>query len=98
MVYGDARSASAGILKLLLMRRILVTFALAASCFAQNRDAELSRLADRYFDEFVFHFDPAQATYIGFHQYDALLASESRAEIDAQIAALKKWEMDIRNF
>ncbi len=80
------------------MWRMSLIFALAAACFAQNRDAEFSRLADRFFDELVFRFDPVQGTYAGFHQYDALLPTGSRAEVDSQIAALKKWEMDVRNF
>lgn len=80
------------------MWRISLIFALAAACFAQNRDDAFSRLADRYFDELVFRFDPVQGTYAGFHQYDTLLPSGSRAEIDSQIAALKKWENDVRNF
>jgi uncharacterized protein (DUF885 family) len=83
---------------MITMWRIFFILASAAVCFAQNRDAEFSRLADRYFDELVFRFDPVQATSAGFHQYDALLPSGSRAEIDSQIAALKKWEMDVRNF
>jgi uncharacterized protein (DUF885 family) len=78
--------------------RISVIFALAGSCLAQNRDAEFGRLSDRYFDEVVFRFDPVQATSAGFHQYDKLLPSLSRTEIDSQIAALKKWEPEIRNF
>jgi len=77
--------------------RICVIFALAAVCLAQNRDAEFGRLADRYFDELVFRFDPAQGTYAGFHQYDTSLSSGSRAEIDSQIAALKKFEPEVRN-
>ena len=80
------------------MWRISLIFALAAGCFAQNQEAEFSRLADRFFDTLVFRFDPVQATYSGFHQYDALLPSGSHAEIDAQIAALKKWEMEVRDF
>jgi uncharacterized protein (DUF885 family) len=80
------------------MGRIFLIFALATVCLAQNRDAEFSRLADRYFDELVFRFDPVQATYTGFHQYDALLPTGSRTEIDSEIAALKKWEIDVRNF
>ncbi|HEV3333722.1 MAG TPA: DUF885 domain-containing protein [Bryobacteraceae bacterium] len=80
------------------MGRIFLIFALATVCLAQNRDAEFSRLADRYFDELVFRFDPVQATYTGFHQYDALLPTGSRTEIDSEIAALKKWEIDLRNF
>ena len=67
-------------------------------CFAQNRDADFGKLADRYFDEAVFRFDPVQATYAGFHQYDAQLPSGSRAEIQAQVAALRKFEAEVQNF
>ena len=72
--------------------------ALAFSSMAQNRDAEFTKLADRYFDEAVFPFDPVQGTYAGFHQYDAKLPSGSRAEIQAEIAALKKFEAEVRSF
>ena len=54
---------------------------MAAAGSAQNRDAEFARLADRYFDEVVFRFDPVEGTAAGFHQYDALLPSGSKAEI-----------------
>jgi uncharacterized protein (DUF885 family) len=80
------------------MKYIPLILALVFPCFAQNRDAEFNRLADRYFDELVFRFDPLQGTSAGFHQYDSLLPTESRSEIDAQIAALKKWETDVRGF
>ena len=79
-------------------RRILLIFALAGACFAQSRDAQFNGLADRFFEEVVFRYDPAQATAQGFHQYDALLPSGSRAEIEAQVAALKKWESEVRDF
>jgi len=74
----------------------ILTLSMAAS--AQPRDAEFSRLADRFFDEVTFHFDPAQGTAAGFHQYDALLPSGSRAEIEQEIVALKKWDGDVRGF
>ncbi|MBZ5576911.1 MAG: DUF885 domain-containing protein [Acidobacteriia bacterium] len=79
-------------------RRILLIFALAGACFAQTRDAQFNALADRFFDDVLFRYDPAQGTAQGFHQYDALLPSESRAEIEAETAALKKWEADVRAF
>jgi uncharacterized protein (DUF885 family) len=72
--------------------------AISASCQAQTRDPEFYKLADRYFDEAVFPFDPAQGTSAGFHQYDRELPSGSKAEVQAQIAALKKYENEIRNF
>jgi len=80
------------------VRCIVFILSLAGMGFAQNRDADFNRLADRYFDEAVFRFDPVQGTAAGFHQYDALLPSQSRSEIDAQIAALRKWEPEVRQF
>jgi uncharacterized protein (DUF885 family) len=73
-------------------------FALAAVCLGQSRDAEFGKLADRYYDELVFHFDPVQGTSAGFHQYDPLLPSGSHAEIDSQVAMLKKWQAEIARF
>jgi uncharacterized protein (DUF885 family) len=67
-------------------------------CFAQSRDAEFNKLADRYFDQAVFPFDPVQGTYAGFHQYDAQLPSGSRAEIQQQIAVLRKFEQEAQSF
>lgn len=71
---------------------------LAGVSLAQTRDAEFDKLAGRFFDEVVFHYDPAQATQAGFHQYDALLPSVSRAEIDAQTTALHKFEKEVEAF
>jgi uncharacterized protein (DUF885 family) len=77
----------------------LVPLLLAGSlCRAQSRDAEFQRLADRYFTDVVFRYDPVQGTSAGFHQYDAQLPSGSRAEIDAQIAALHRFETEVENF
>jgi predicted double-glycine peptidase len=52
------------------MRRahFFLIFALAAAGSAQNRDAEFARLADRYFDQVMFRFDPVDSTAAGFHQ------------------------------
>jgi uncharacterized protein (DUF885 family) len=71
---------------------------LAVACFAQSRDGDFARLADRYFDEVIFRYDPAQGTQAGFHQFDALLASGSRSEAQAQVAALKKFETEVESF
>ena len=78
--------------------RVGLFFAWAAVSLGQSRDAEFGKLADRYFDELVFHFDPVQGTSAGFHEYDPLLPSASRAEIDSQISALKKWRGEIGRF
>jgi len=78
--------------------RIFFLFVLAGVCFGQARDAEFNKLADRFFDEVLFRFNPVEGTAAGFHQYDALLPSGSRAEIDAEIAALKRFEAEVRSF
>lgn len=78
--------------------RLLLLFALAGACFPQNRDDAWNRLADRYFDELVFRYDPVQATAAGFHQYDTRLPSGSHAEIQAQVADLHKFESEVRGF
>jgi hypothetical protein len=80
------------------MRSVLLSLALAAVCLAQSRDADFSRLADRYFDDVVFRYDPVQGTQAGFHQYDALLPAPTRAEIDSEIAALRQYEGEVAKF
>jgi uncharacterized protein (DUF885 family) len=71
---------------------------LAPLGFSQTRDADFARLADHYFDDVLFKYDPAQGTAAGFHQYDSLLPSASKAEIQAQIADLKRIETEVRHF
>ncbi len=78
--------------------RAFLIFAFACVCLAQSRDADFNKLADRFFDEAVFKFDPVQGTQAGFHQYDTLLPSGSRAEINAEIAVFKKFEAEVQNF
>jgi hypothetical protein len=71
---------------------------LAAACFAQARDAEFANLADRYFEDAVYRFDPVSATAAGFHQYDARLPTLSKSEIQAQVAALKSYLSKVQGF
>jgi uncharacterized protein (DUF885 family) len=78
--------------------RVLLFLPLAAACFAQARDAEFNKLADRVFDELVFRFDPASGTQAGFHQYDPLMPSGSRAEVDQELAATKKFISEVEAF
>ncbi len=73
-------------------------FAFATMSFAQTRDTEFAKLADRYFDEALFKYDPAQGTSAGFHQYDTALPTFSQSEIKANIADLKRLEMAVQNF
>ena len=76
----------------------LFILTISSSCFAQNRDAEFDKLAGRYFDEVVFRYDPVQGTYAGFHQYDTELPAGTRAEIQAQVTALRQFESQVQAF
>ncbi len=71
---------------------------LAGVCAGQERDREFARLADRFFDDVLFAYDPVQGTQAGFHQYDAKLPSGSRSEIDAETAALHQFEKEVGGF
>jgi uncharacterized protein (DUF885 family) len=59
---------------------------------AKNPSADFAAMADRYFDEYYFKFNPTNGTAAGFHQYDGQLEDYSRASIDKQIALLKKFK------
>ena len=76
----------------------LALLAAPGGCLAQKRDAEFTKLADRFFDEVYFKYDPVAGTAAGFHQYDAILSSSSRAELDAQMTSLKKFARDVDGF
>jgi uncharacterized protein (DUF885 family) len=78
--------------------RIFVLFAVAGACFAQARDGAFNKLADRIFDDLIFRFDPAAGTQAGFHQYDTLLPNGSRAEVEEEIAAAKKFAAEFEAF
>src|SRR5579864_3450105 len=56
--------------------------------------ADLASMADRYFDEYYFKYNPTAGTADGFHQYDDQLEDYSRASIDKQIALLKKFKQE----
>jgi hypothetical protein len=78
--------------------RLVISLTLACTSFAQSRDADFAKLVDRYFDELVFRYDPASATRTGFHQFDTELASGSRAEVQAQVAQLRKFRAEAEAF
>ncbi len=78
--------------------RVFMLLILAAACFAQARDTEFNKLADRIFDELIFRYDPASATQAGFHQYDALMPTGSRAEVEEQIAVTRKFIAEVEAF
>src|SRR5689334_1131219 len=76
------------------MKWFLVCLAIPCACLGQSRDADFSRLADRYFEDVVFRYDPVQATAAGFHQYDTANSSARRSENQAPGRGRKKIEVE----
>jgi uncharacterized protein (DUF885 family) len=52
----------------------------------------LAQLADEYFDQVYFHYNPTAATALGLHEYDAQLDDYSRAAVDRETADLNRFE------
>jgi uncharacterized protein (DUF885 family) len=52
-------------------------------------DAQFVQLADHYFNDFYFKFNPSSGTAAGFHQYDNQLEDYSKASLQRQTAMLK---------
>ena len=55
-------------------------------------------LVDRFFDQGYYRFNPSQATYDGFHQYDGQLEDYSRPKVDEQVRILHQFEKEVENF
>jgi uncharacterized protein (DUF885 family) len=51
-------------------------------------------LADRFFDEYYFPFNPTAATSAGIHKYDGQLEDYSKAGVDARVTKLKQFEAE----
>ena len=66
-----------------------------ANAAAENWKQQFARVSDEYFDQVYFHYGPTNGTLVGYHQYDNQLEDYSRKNIDAEIAALKSFEMRI---
>ena len=60
-----------------------------------NWKQQFAKASDEYFDQVFFHYHPTNGTLAGYHQYDAQLENFSRKNIDAEIAALKRFEKRI---
>jgi uncharacterized protein (DUF885 family) len=82
------------------MKRTFALFTIGACMSAmlaaqQDWKQQFEKAADDYFDQVYFHFAPSVATQTGFHQYDGQLEDLSHQNIDAEIAALKRFEARI---
>jgi uncharacterized protein (DUF885 family) len=64
---------------------------MAAGMSLGGTTAEFERLADRFFDEAYFRFNPTQATSAGFHEHDARLEDYSVAEMQAEAGVLRRF-------
>lgn len=65
---------------------------MASQAATSEKQAAWDKLADEYFEQVYFKFEPSNGTSDGFHQYDALLEDYSRAGVDANVAALRAFE------
>ncbi len=78
----------------------LLTFAMMPTALAQHTAADgaaqtFQTLADQYFTDVFFYFNPSQATSIGFHQYDKQLEDYSAPGVQRNIAALRSYEQKL---
>ncbi|HWC16063.1 MAG TPA: DUF885 family protein, partial [Terriglobales bacterium] len=81
--------------------KTLVIVLLTSTLLAQQRaprpgaqaagDAAFRSLADRYFEEVYFKFNPTQGTAAGFHQYDTEFEDLSSQTIASRIGALHRF-------
>lgn len=81
-------------MKLVTLFAVLGMACLACAQGKPQPKADLAAMADRYFDEYYFKYNPTNGTADGFHQYDDQLEDYSRASIDRQIALLKKFKQE----
>jgi uncharacterized protein (DUF885 family) len=81
---------------LLLMGALMSTANVAHAEKRKSAPAEskmaFDRIADEYFDQVYFPYQPTQGTLAGYHQYDGKLEDASHASIQAEVAALQNLE------
>jgi hypothetical protein len=65
---------------------------MTAQAMGQNAGDQFRHLADEYFSQAVFQFEPTYGTTVGLHQYDTQLEDYSRTGVERHIAALKNFE------
>jgi uncharacterized protein (DUF885 family) len=74
---------------------VFMISAISAHANKETWQQEFARASDEYFDQVYFPYQPTQGTLVGYHQYDAQLEDNSRKNIDAEIASLKRFEKRI---
>ena len=68
---------------------------IAAQATAEDWKQSFQTASDEYFDQVYFRYAPTSGTVAGFHQYDGRLEDYSAQAIDAEIKALKSFEVRI---
>jgi uncharacterized protein (DUF885 family) len=71
--------------------------AIGARAATADWKQQFAKVSDEYFDQVYFHYAPSGGTMVGLHQYDSQLEDFSRKNIDAEIAALKNYELRIES-
>jgi uncharacterized protein (DUF885 family) len=84
-----------------ILTLLFVGACMAATVAAQSAKPDwkqqFARISDEYLDQVYFRYTPTNGTLAGLHQYDTQLEDFSRKSIDAQIAALHKFERQIES-
>src|SRR6266702_8462411 len=76
----------------LLTMGACMTAAITAHAASESTKQQFQRVSDEYLDQVYFPHAPTIGTLSGYHQYDTQLEDYSRENIDAQIAALHRYE------
>jgi uncharacterized protein (DUF885 family) len=76
----------------------LVSLASGIAAHPNPSPSSWDSLADEYFDQIEFKYQPTAGTAAGFHQYDAQLEDYSRRGVDAETAAKRAFEQRVESF
>ncbi len=79
-------------MKLIVFALILLAGLLVVAQAPKGSATELRALADQYFDQYFFPFNPTAGTASGFHQYDNQLEDYSSAAISRQVKMLQEFK------
>jgi len=63
---------------------------------SETAEQQFQRITDEYFDQVYFPSQPTAATTAGFHQFDSKLEDFSQKSIDAEVAALNRFEKRVK--
>src|SRR5258708_747730 len=79
-------------MKLIAFALILLAGLLVVAQAPKGSAAELRALADQYFDQYFFPFNPTAGTVSGFHQYDNQLEDYSGAAVFRQVKMVQEYK------